>query len=123
MAGSRASKDPKIYRSVRRLLQMVITAYLPKKLEDSVERLMSQVPLKDRVSIASMPESDLLLLNDTFGDYIRRKFGLLSGNGKLLASCCLKSGKKDLTPEEASGVIIKDFWDSLRETHKIRPVK
>ena len=123
VAGSRASKDPKIYRAVRRLLQMVITAYLPKDLEDAVGRLMSQVPLKDRVSIASMPESEIEFLNESFGEYIRRRFGLLSGNKKLLASCSSKSGEKDLTPEQASGVIIRSMWDSLRETHKIRPVK
>ncbi|MBW1772144.1 MAG: putative molybdenum carrier protein [Deltaproteobacteria bacterium] len=123
VAGSAASNDPKIYKAVRRLLQVVITAYLPKKLEDAVEWLITQLPLKEKVSIATMRESELQNLNDTFGEYIRRRFGLLSGNKKLLASCSFSSGNKGLSPEGASSVIIKDLWDRLRETHKMRPVK
>ena len=123
VAGSRASKDPKIYRAVRNLLQLVITAYLPKRLEEAVERIMSQMPLKDKVSLAAMQESELQSLNETFGEYIRRRFGLLSGNEKLLASCSAISGTEDLSPEGASKVIIKDLWNTLKETHTIRPVK
>ncbi|MFC1581137.1 YpsA SLOG family protein, partial [Thermodesulfobacteriota bacterium] len=123
VAGSAASKDPKIYRAVRKLLQMVITGYLPKKQEDAVEWLLEQLPLKDKVSLATMPDSELQNLNETFGEYIRRRFGLLSGNKNLLSSCSFGSRKKDLSPEDASMVIIKDLWDTLRETHKMRPVK
>jgi len=123
VAGSRASTDPKIYRSVRELLQAVISAYLPEGVEEAVEWLMSQLPLKDKVSLASMQQSDLSHLNDTFGKYIRRKFGLLSGNRKLLASCCFRSGNSTLTPKGASGVIIRELWNKLRQTHTMRAIK
>lgn len=123
VAGSRASTDPKIYKAVRRLLQSVITDYLPGGVDEAVEWLMTQLPLKEKVSLAAMQETELDHLNDTFGKYVRRRFGLLFGNKKLLASCSLRARKKDLSPKGASDVIIRDLWDTLRATHRIRPVK
>lgn len=123
VAGSAASKDPKIYKAVRMLLQVVITDYLPKGVDEAVEWLIAQLPLKDKMSLAAMPESELQYLNDTFGKYVRRRFGLLSGNKKLLASCRSRSGDEGLSPKGASSVIITDLWNTLKQTHRIRPVK
>ena len=81
----------------------MITASLPKNVEGAVEWLLSQLPLKNRASLASMGEQDLPSLNHSFGEYIRRRFGLESGNAELLASCAFIAKMKDLSP--ALGVV------------------
>ena len=123
VAGPRASKDPRIYGATRRVLKAVIVRYLPLTVEQAVERLISELPLKDKAGMARMEEDELSALNLTIGAYIRRRFGLWSGNGELIASCRIVSGNKNLHEDDASAVIIRELWKQLRETHALKPVK
>jgi hypothetical protein len=122
VAGSRGSKDPKIYEATRKVLKAVIERYLPMTVEEALERLISELPLKDKAAVARMEEEELAALNLTIGAYIRRRFGLWSGNGELMASCRIVSGNKNLHEDDASAVIIQELWKQLRETHGLRPV-
>jgi hypothetical protein len=123
VAGPRSSNDPKIYEATRKVLRAVIERYLPLRVEEAVERLISELPLKDKAAMARMEEDDLAALNLTIGAYIRRRFGLWSGNGELMASCRIVSGNKNLHEDDASAVIIRELWKQVRETHGLRPVK
>ncbi|UCC96095.1 MAG: hypothetical protein JSW40_04905, partial [Candidatus Omnitrophota bacterium] len=78
---------------------------------------------KDKAAVARMEEDELAALNPTIGAYIRRRFGLWSGNQELLASCRTVSGNKNLHEDDASAVIIRELWKQLRETHNLRSVK
>ena len=143
VAGPRASKDPKIYGDVIRILEQTIQILIyedkkstaesgpntkrkpskpPKTVDQAVERLISELSFKDRSTIANMAEFELSVLHTTTGEYIRNEFGLWSGNKDLMTSCCFFA-KRDKTSEDgASSIIIKELWKRLRETHRIRVV-
>jgi len=138
VTGPRASKDPKIHDATMDLLKSVnllsivhdsvpdlgaAPRLLPKTVDEAVERLISELPLKERASIANMAEIELNSLNIILGQYIQNNFGLWTGNEDLINSCKFVAGKPDLHPGSASQVIIDQLWKKLRETHKLRVVK
>jgi hypothetical protein len=144
VAGPRASKDPNVYVDVFRILEWALKIYrieemspdkkaelnkikhsepLPKTVDEAVKRLISEMPLKDKTTIANMAESELSLLHTNIGEYIRNEFGLWSGNKDLMASCCFFAKKENVNEDEASSIIIRELWKRLRETHKLRIVE
>jgi hypothetical protein len=94
----------------------------PKTVNDAVERLNSELALKDKVTIANMAETELSTLHSNLGEYIRNEFGLWLGNKDLLASCCFFVKKDNVHVDEASSIIIRELWKRLGETHKLRIV-
>jgi hypothetical protein len=137
VAGSRASKDPKIYHATFKVLETVFymgfiktnlnkplqPELLPKTVDEAVDRLISELTLKDKTKIAKMGKYDLSALPFTMGQYIREQFGLGRGNEELMDSCRSLSGEDDLHEESASMVIIEALWERLRQTHALRAVK
>jgi hypothetical protein len=142
VAGSRASKDPKIYDAVMRILESVFLLrniddnvpdliyrqqelefkkIYPAILNQAVDKLIADLPLKDKVEIAGMSEYDLDALHPSLGLYIRENYGLWHG-GSLLESCRELSGDKDLHPDDAAIFIINRLWEKLRATYRIRKV-
>jgi hypothetical protein len=148
VAGPRASKDPKIYNDTLNIIES--TYYLgliergmpgagavnnpkpessnrpvdvPLTVAQAVQRLMAQMPLKDRTMVANMLEDELPKLHLTLGAYIMNKFGLLAGNTELMESCRLEVGGKLQNEEDAAAVIVKALWQKLQQTHKLRVVK
>ena len=135
VAGPRASKDPEIYRDVVTILEKTVQILrdedkraiskpsgLPKTVEDAVKRLVAEMALKDKTTLANMEETDLIALHFTLGIYIRNKY-LYPRNKKLLESCRQKALDKYLHWDQASMVIIKELWRRLRQSHKLRVVK
>ena len=96
---------------------------LPKTVDEAVKRLISDLPLKDKTAIANLAENDLATLQFSLGTYIGREFGIWSGNRQLLDSCEITSGDAHLHPDFAPSVIIKELWESLRDTYKLRVVQ
>jgi hypothetical protein len=144
IAGPRASKDPNVYVDVFRILEWALKIYrienispakkaeldkikksapIPKTVGEAVKRLISEMPLKDKVTVANMAESELSLLHTNIGEYIRDEFGLWSGNQDLMTSCCFFAKKEKVHEDEASLIIIRELWKRLRETHKLRIVE
>jgi hypothetical protein len=123
VAGPRSSKDPKIYEATRKLLTLVIQNLFPKTVDGAVEILMAEMALNDKAKIAKTEEEDLSGLHMFLGAYIRRVFGLWSGNCSLRESCAKAAGKDKIHPDEASSIIIKELWNKLKSTHAIRPIK
>jgi hypothetical protein len=135
VAGSRASKDPKIYKAVYELLETVYYmaiskenvvairgAVMPKTVNDAVKRLIASMPLKFKVNLSKMDEGELINLHFTFGAFIRNQFGLWSGNEDLLNDCRQVSGITFLNPDDAAAFIIGELWESLKKTHQLRVV-
>ena len=55
---------------------MIEPDYLPPRtIKEAVERLITEMSLKDRTSIANMAEVELDALNMRLGQYIRNNFG------------------------------------------------
>ena len=133
VAGPRASKDPAIYNDVFKILDMAYKIHkvdqirnlekLPKTVIEAVERLIVDLPLKDKTTIAKMAEKDLMTLQITLGSYIGSEFGIWTGNAELLGSCKRASGDVHVDPGHAPTVIIEELWKQLRGSHRLRVVK
>ena len=93
-----------------------------KTVAEAVNCLISNLTLKDKSKITQMSEDDLPSLDSTLGLNIRNRF-LYPRNGELLESCREVSGDKYLNWDKAAATIIRELWNKLRETHKIRVVK
>jgi hypothetical protein len=48
VAGPRASEDPRIYEATRQLLTLVIRSLFPKTVDEAVEILLAEMPLKEK---------------------------------------------------------------------------
>lgn len=144
VAGPRASKDPDIYKDAFRILKMAFKMHRidekkpidktqvderkhssnpPRTVNDAIEKLFSELALKDKVTIANMAEAELSTLHSNLGKYIRNEFGLWHDNKHLLTSCCLFVKRDDVHVDEASSIIIRELWKRLQETHKLRIVE
>jgi hypothetical protein len=144
VAGPRESKDPDIYNDVFRILEMTFKMHRideskpineaqiderkhpinpPRTVNDAVERLTSELALKDKVTIANMAETELSTLHANLGEYIRNEFDLWHDNKDLLTSSCFFVKRDDVHVDEASSIIIRELWKRLRKTHKLRVVE
>jgi hypothetical protein len=129
VAGPRASKDPDIYNDVFRILEMAFKMHRndgsnpvdktqiderkrpsnpPRTVNDAVERLSSELALKDKVTIANMAETEISTLHSNLGEYIRNEFDLWHNNKDLLTSCCFFAKRDDVHIDEASSIIIRE---------------
>ena len=81
------------------------------------------MPLNDRASIANMAEEDVLILKSALGLYIEMKLDEWSASEQLLESLRELADDESLTKSDVAGIIIKELWKKLRETHKLRVVK
>jgi hypothetical protein len=138
VAGPRASKDPNIYQATMDVLEAVIymnmikpdlsgqeiyNKTIPVTVEDAVNQLISEMPLKDKTIMANMTENELPGLHFSLGIYITKNYDLRAAGSMLFESCKTKSGDDFLHHDDALNIIIKDLWKKLRETHKLRLVK
>jgi len=144
VAGPRASKDPKIYESVKEVLtglwllsssrdqylhslklnKPATTAEIkkPETVDEAVDRLMSEMNLKDLTKLSKMTEGDLVTLHSTVGIWIRNNF-VYPRNDRLLQSCREVSKDNYLHFAQLHIVIIRELWKKLQETHKLKVVK
>lgn len=145
VAGPRASKDNQIYAAVLKLVESVHYLQvlqnskpeagdfrkhnqgafnkMPQTVNEAVEILIGQLPLKQKTTIANMAESELIQLNASLGRYILNKFGLWAGNEKLAESCLTKVNYPLHNEDDAAAVIVKELWRKLKYTHKLRIIK
>lgn len=149
VTGPRASEDPKIYKATMDILE---SAYYLSQVEnraftldsfyqtppkdrssspqihtktvnDAVELLNTEMPLKDRTTVANLTKNELASLNLTLGIYIRNQLFQKGANLELLASCSHVSENEHLSESAAAFVIIEKLWEELRKTHRLRIVK
>ena len=97
--------------------------HYPKSVDEAVKKLMDELPLKDRVYIAGLKQTELGLIHHMLGSHIRQDFGLFAGNLELIESCREVSGIPDLMADQVSFVIMKALWEKLKGTHALRVVK
>ena len=149
ITGPRASEDPKIYKATMDILE---SAYYLSQVEnraftldsfyqtppkdrssspqihtktvnDAVELLNAEMPLKDRTTMANLTKDELASLNLTLGIYIRNQLFQKGANLELLASCSHVSENEHLSESDAAFVVIEKLWEELRRTHRLRIVK
>ncbi|MDJ0722377.1 MAG: putative molybdenum carrier protein [Desulfobacterales bacterium] len=92
----------------------------PRSLEEAVERLQRELPLKDKVTIANMRADEITGLMPTLGRYIQKHFGIWEGNPDLTRSCILAADRRHLADEDIAALIIEHLVRELRRTHTLR---
>ena len=85
--------------------------------------MIAELPLKERATIANLTEDELITLNANLGRYIMDKFGLWSGNEKLMESCLELANYPLHDEDDAAAVIVKELWRTLKQSHKLRIVR
>jgi hypothetical protein len=95
----------------------------PKTLDQAVIRLMKEMPLRDKTTMAKLTKDELGPLNLSLGTYIIDHLFQKDKNTKLLKSCCDASGNIHMIPSSAAFLIIEKLWEKLQQTHRLRVVK
>ena len=96
----------------------------PNTVDAVVDILISELTLAEMVATADLGEDELRVLELTLGKYIRYRLDQLDVgvNKKLMKDCLSKSGES-LDEVDAATVIIRELWNRLQETHRLRVVK
>lgn len=81
----------------------------PSTVEEAVRLLQALVPGAEQAKIAMMQEDDLTLLHFGLGQWVRNHLGLWGDNAALLKAT------GETKADDASGVIIRAFWQTLRD--------
>ncbi len=147
VAGSRASKDPAIYKATTDILETAIymdfmdaaitdptaapdrqrsefeNGNFPQTVDQAVYKLLGKLSLRDKTIIANIPEENLDDLYHSLEVYIRNEFSLWLSNEVLLDSCRSTSGMKNLDKHSASLVILQALWRKLQTMNVLRIVK
>ena len=89
------------------------TKKLPRSVDQAVDRLTSELSLTVKSMIANMSEEELIDLQFTLGEYIRKEFRL-DENNDLLESCRSISKADDINIGHASFTIILELWKKLQ---------
>ena len=79
----------------------------------AVQHLLYHLPFRDKVEVAIKTESELYTLQPSLGQYIQNEFELDS-NMSLIESCLPLSDNGVVNSEEASQIILKEFWKQLK---------
>ena len=96
----------------------------PNTVDAVVDILISELTLAERVGTSDLGEDELRVLELTLGKYIRYRLDQLDVgvNKKLMKDCFSKSGES-LDEVDAATVIMRELWNRLQETHRLRVVK
>jgi hypothetical protein len=95
----------------------------PQSMEAAIDHLERTLSLKDKATIANMASEELVSLHFTLGDYINTHFKLFTTNTQLIADCRQLADRNDLMPKDAAAIIIRQLWQRLSDTCRIRLVK
>ena len=93
--------------------------------DEVVTEIIAEMPLDDRVKTANLDEDGLATLQLALGKYLRYLIDNQSEdvNKKLMKDCINQSGNETLDEAEAASYILKEIWNRLKETHRLRAVK
>jgi hypothetical protein len=147
VAGSRASKDPRIYQDTYTILigaiwtafaKPYMSGYMygnvpitelikqltikPWTVNGAVEQLMVDMTFRDKARIANMSKDKLSQYHYSSGLYIRKHLNLRE-NYRLLEACRAVAGQNEINPRNASYIILKKLWKKLQQTHGLRIIK
>ena len=80
--------------------------------------------LAERVGTADLDENEFRVLELTMGKIIRYKLDNADFDVKKeLMEECIAKAREPLNEVDAATVILKELWNRLRETHRLRAVK
>ena len=144
VSGPKASEDEKMYSAVFRILEMAyvmhqvnrsepgnqpkqvdteVSSKAPKTVDEAIDRLATELSLRDKTAIGNLKEEELDALYGNLGVYLWNEFGFGSDNQHLLDSCQNFASDRLLSRDRAVMVIIRQLRNTLRQTHRLRLVK
>ena len=93
--------------------------------DEVIDDIIAEMPLDDRVRTANLDEDGIAVAQLALGKYLRYLIDNQSEdvNEKLLKDCIKQSGNETLDKDAAALYILKELWNRLRETHRLRAVK
>ena len=96
----------------------------PNTVDAVVEEILAELTLAEKVGTADLDENEFRVLELIMGKLIRYKLDQkdVAVNKELMRDCLAKSGKS-LNEVDAATVILKELWNRLRGSHKLRVVK
>ncbi|WP_299981215.1 putative molybdenum carrier protein [Desulfobacula sp.] len=145
VAGPRLSHHPGIYMDVKTILEA--TLYLlfldtrkdrgmrkyipscpvkedfPQTLEESIDLLCDDLPLKTRTFIAKLEPHNIHMLYFTLLEYVRQRVGFDMENQPLLKDCSVRMKDDRCTIEDVVMEILKRFKQHLEKDHILRMVQ
>ena len=89
------------------------TKKLPRSIDQAVDRLTSELSITEKTMIVNMSEEELIDLQFTLGEYIRKEFRL-DENDDLMESCRVISKVDDINIGHATFTIILGLWKKLQ---------
>jgi len=131
VAGPRASKDSQIYRIAKRILKSVLFLSIfhldlpdpsrsaperPRTVEEAAGKLDARLSMRDKTTIARVPEEQLPLLYFWFREDLEKSFGLCGENRALRESCVAKAPKALIGEGDCCAIVVRELWKKLRET-------
>ncbi len=140
VAGPRASGDPEIYDAVYRVIKGVYwtdkikgqnqdsdelgeSLDNPKTVDEAVDQILADFPLRDQVETANLTEEDLATLQAVLAKYISEKSDEWSLKKELFDDCTRKAEHELLDEADAATIILNELWERLRVTHRLRVTK
>ena len=94
----------------------------PPTVELAVDKILSDLSVRDRTKIANLNEKRLMEFHVSFGIFIKNEFRLW-GNEPLLKSCCEHSGLPNVNPDQASYIILKELQKKINQGDVLKVVK
>ena len=94
----------------------------PPTVELAVDKILSDLSVRDRTKIANMNEKRLMEYHLIFGIFIKNEFRLW-GNEPLLKSCCDVSGLSKVNPDQASYIILQELQKRINQGDVLKVVK
>jgi hypothetical protein len=97
----------------------------PNTVDQIVDDIIAELTLAERVGTADLDENEFRVVELTLGKLIRYKLDQLDVgvNEALRDDCISRSGRSTLNDADAAAVILKEVWERLKETHRLRVVK
>ena len=96
----------------------------PNTVDAVVDVIIDELTLEERVGAGNLDKDEFRVLELTLGKYIRHRLDQFDvGINKEIVKDCLEKSGESLNEADAASVIIKELWNRLRETHRLRVVK
>ena len=89
----------------------------------TIYQILAEFPLKDQVETANLTEEDLAILQAVLAEYIGDKLDEWTVSKELYDDCQEKTDDKLLDEADVATVILREIWERLRETHRLRVVE
>jgi len=145
VAGPRLSHHPGIYTDVKTILEVMfyllfldtrqdrdfkkyipagpVKEDFPQTLEDAIDLLCKDMPLKTKTFIARFEQQEIHMLYFTMLEYVRHRVGFDMENKPLLKDCSVRMKDDRCTIEDAVMEILKCLKQYLEKDHILRMVK